>query len=207
MYYPTISPHDSARVLLRCDMTGAYITEDAGASWRMFNLRTTTSFFVFDPADPQVIYDYGLGLWRSADAGKTWSLVYPNPATVMGIKVAGDHGEESIVSNAPPLGIMTALAVDPEDSDVLYAVINNVLYISTDRGSHWIASNRLTDGGSKIRTVALRHGAQRHRGLHRCSVGLSRQWRCASGLRHRRSNLHFRGRWQHVAGYRIAPRQ
>ena len=48
-------------------MTGAYLTEDAGASWRMFNLRTTTDFFVFDPVDPQVIYDYGLGLWRTAD--------------------------------------------------------------------------------------------------------------------------------------------
>jgi hypothetical protein len=90
MFYPTISPHDSSRVLLRCDMTGAYLTEDGGASWRMFNLRSTTSFFVFDPVDPQVIYDYGLGLWRSTDAGKTWSLVYPNSATVTGIKIATD---------------------------------------------------------------------------------------------------------------------
>ena len=40
MVDPTISPHDSRLVVERCDMTGAYITTDAGSSWRMFNLRT-----------------------------------------------------------------------------------------------------------------------------------------------------------------------
>jgi photosystem II stability/assembly factor-like uncharacterized protein len=150
MFYPTISPSDTSRVLLRCDMTGAYLTEDAGASWRMFNLRTTTSFFVFDPVDPHVIYDYSLGLWRSTDAGKTWSLVYPNPTTVTGIKIAGDHGEESIVTSAPSLGTMTALAVDPADSDLLYSVIKDTLYVSSDRGATWTGSTRLADGGSKV---------------------------------------------------------
>ena len=68
-------------MLVRCDMTGSYITDDAGESWRMFNLRTTTSFFVFDPVDPETIYTYSLGLWRSTDGGKAWSLIYPRPDT------------------------------------------------------------------------------------------------------------------------------
>src|SRR6266850_3353125 len=88
MFFPTISPHNSSRVLVYCDMTGSYITDDGGASWRMFNLRATTSFFVFDPVGPDTIYAYGLGLWRSTDGGKTWSLVYPNPDAVSGIKIA-----------------------------------------------------------------------------------------------------------------------
>jgi hypothetical protein len=30
MFNPTISPHDTNTVLLSCDMTGSYITHDAG---------------------------------------------------------------------------------------------------------------------------------------------------------------------------------
>src|SRR5436189_5825042 len=38
MFHPTISPHDSNTVLVTCDMTGSYITHDAGKSWRTLNL-------------------------------------------------------------------------------------------------------------------------------------------------------------------------
>jgi len=31
-YIPTVSPHDPRRVLVACDMTGAYLTHDAGKS-------------------------------------------------------------------------------------------------------------------------------------------------------------------------------
>src|SRR5258708_38629497 len=56
MFFPTISPHNSSRVLVYCDMTGSYITGDAGVSWRMFNLRSTARFFAFDPVAPDTIY-------------------------------------------------------------------------------------------------------------------------------------------------------
>src|SRR5689334_12687894 len=64
-YIPTISPHDARRVLVACDMTGAYITSDAGRSWRMFNLRGRVSLFAYDPQAPDTIYANALGLWRS----------------------------------------------------------------------------------------------------------------------------------------------
>jgi hypothetical protein len=51
MFNPTISPHDLNTMLVSCDMTGAYITHDGGRSWRMFNLRGTVEFFVFDPVE------------------------------------------------------------------------------------------------------------------------------------------------------------
>ena len=76
-FNPTISPHDPKTVLVRCDMTGAYITHDAGNSWRMFNLRGVVSLFAFDPVDPNTIYAYSAGLFRSTDQGRTWALVYP----------------------------------------------------------------------------------------------------------------------------------
>lgn len=150
MFQPTISPHNPSRVLVFCDMTGSYITEDAGESWRMFNLRTTTSFFVFDPVDPDTIYTYGLGLWRTRDGGKAWSLVYPNPDSVTGVKIAGDHGEESMVVNGPSVPPMSALAVDPADSQVLFAAMGNRFALSTDAGATWIFDGTLTDGGGRI---------------------------------------------------------
>ena len=47
---PAISPHDPKVVVLGCDMTGAYITADGGASWRMFNLGSVPTAFAFDPS-------------------------------------------------------------------------------------------------------------------------------------------------------------
>src|ERR1051325_4791835 len=52
MFNPTVSPHDPNRVLVSCDMTGAYLTEDGGASWRMFNFGSTVRFFAFDQERP-----------------------------------------------------------------------------------------------------------------------------------------------------------
>ena len=48
-FYPTVSPHDENVVFVRCDMTGSYLSKDGGESWRMFNLRSTGSWYVFDP--------------------------------------------------------------------------------------------------------------------------------------------------------------
>src|SRR5690242_18310451 len=65
MLLPTVSPHDPRLVLERCDMTGSYISHDAGHSWRMFNLRDATSAFAFDPGDARVIYAGSHALFRS----------------------------------------------------------------------------------------------------------------------------------------------
>src|ERR1035437_7061524 len=56
IFHPTVSPHDSRTALVACDMTGAYLTHDGGATWRIVNLGGTVRFFLFDPVDPNVIY-------------------------------------------------------------------------------------------------------------------------------------------------------
>src|ERR1700682_6852792 len=86
MFHPTISPHDPNTVLVSSDMTGSYITHDAGRSWRMFNLRGTVRFFVFDPSAPKTMYAQVTGLWRSTDDGATWKLVYPKASALRGIR-------------------------------------------------------------------------------------------------------------------------
>src|SRR5258707_4863735 len=67
MFHPTISPHDPNTVVVSCDMSGSYITHDAGKSWRMFNLSRVRAIFVFDPPDRKVLYPHSNGLWRGQD--------------------------------------------------------------------------------------------------------------------------------------------
>src|SRR5438045_6498534 len=82
MFHPTISPHDPNTVLVSCDMTGSYITHDAGKSWRMFNLRGVVRFFVLDHLDETVIYAHATALWRSNDGSDTWEMVDHPPACI-----------------------------------------------------------------------------------------------------------------------------
>lgn len=140
-YNPTISPHDSGTVLISCDMTGAYISHDAGHSWRMFNLRGTVRFFAFDPRAPKTIYAEVTGLWRSTDDGVTWKLLNPKPAAIRGIRMDSDHADETIVAEPDPLGEISALAIDPADSKILYAAAEQnqqaALFVSHDSGESW----------------------------------------------------------------------
>jgi len=146
-FLPTISPHNTADVLVSGDMTGCFLSHDGGSSWRMFNLGGAAQFFLFDPADSRTIYakTFGppaqlasdrpfahAGLWRSMDAGKTWRLVRADS----------------------PDGSVTALGVDPADSATLYAAFqkeqSSTLQLSTDRGRTWRQLADLPDGGDKI---------------------------------------------------------
>jgi len=147
IYAPTISPHNVNDMLAYCDMTGAYISHDGGSSWRMFNLRGRVRFYLFDPVDPKAIYVQTDGLWRSTDRGNTWSLVYPAPAGVTGLSMPDDHAGERIRTQGPPPGSVTALAVDPANSKVLYAAIldngKHSFAVSADWGKTWKGSGDL----------------------------------------------------------------
>ena len=144
MFHPTISPHDSNTVLVSCDMTGSYITHDAGKSWRMFNLRGVVQFFVFDPLDRKVIYAQSNGLWRSQNEGESWSLIYPKLSSVKGIKMSSDHSDEVLIAEPNPLGSITAMAIDPSDSKTFYVAAGDrrkstfALFTSRDGGENWV---------------------------------------------------------------------
>jgi photosystem II stability/assembly factor-like uncharacterized protein len=153
MFNPTISPHDPNTVLVSCDMTGSYVTHDGGQSWRMFNLRGVVRFFVFDPIDPKVMYARATGLWRSADNGESWQLVYPAPDRIKAIVMPSDHADEELVSDDDPMGLVSALAVDPADSKVLYATGDEshlALFVSRDWGKTWTRQNALPETPRRI---------------------------------------------------------
>jgi len=152
-FYPAVSPHDPNLVLVACDMTGAYISEDGGKSWRLFDLRSPVKFFAFDPQDARVIYAGAEALWRSADRGRTWSLIYPSPSDVR-LSMPDDHASPVYLAHQEPAGRVLALAVDPADSRKLYAVIRDSyregLYYSSDRGAQWQRQAGIPDGSRRI---------------------------------------------------------
>jgi photosystem II stability/assembly factor-like uncharacterized protein len=155
MFYPAISPRNPNLVLVACDMTGAYISNDGGNSWRLFDLRRPVTFFTFDPADPKVIYAGAGVLWRSTDGGKTWALIFPSSALVKGLIMPDDHASPIVETSERPSEIqVAAFAVDPADSKTLFLAAGRqhkmALYISTDRGTTWQRSADLPGGARQI---------------------------------------------------------
>lgn len=155
MIAPTISPHDPNVVVEHCDMTGAYITLDGGLSWRMFNLRAVVETFAFDPHDPKVIYAGNAALWRSDDTGRSWRMVFPDPAAKTVEHQLGDHSDYHLTSaspNYPAGGRITAIAVDPANSshiDVAFAdreTRGTVVLSSADRGKSFQRAHAFPTG-------------------------------------------------------------
>ncbi len=134
---------------------GVYKSTDAGETWTNMGLRDTQHIgrVVIDPRNPAVVYVAALGhlwganeergLYKTVDAGKTWTRVlYINPDTgVVDVKL------------------------DPESPDTIYAAAyqrrrtafgfngggpNSAMYKSTDGGATWKKLTKglpYTDGG------------------------------------------------------------
>ena len=80
MFSPSISPADPDLMMLNCDMSAAYISEDGGRNWRMIHhgqLRSDTRCRpAFHPTDRNVVYASSGGRLRvSHDRGKTFSPI------------------------------------------------------------------------------------------------------------------------------------
>jgi hypothetical protein len=137
-FIPSISPHDSNLVLVACDMTGDYISENGGSSWREFNLGGRIRSFAFDPTDPKVIYARGQGVWRSGDRGRTWELVYPEPATVTGVTFLGDDEAPGVIVTKRGISAaVNAFATDPVNPAVLYLSQGTTVSVTRNRGRRW----------------------------------------------------------------------
>ena len=153
LFFPAISPHDPRRIFVACDMTGSYLSNDAGDSWHMFNLQGRVRFFVFDPRDANVIYAASVGLWRSTNSGENWTLIDPDPAKITTMQQTSDDAEVSFPTSTPH-GSVTALAVDPANSKILYAASQaagaySVLQ-SEDWGKTWRALGSLPGPAFRI---------------------------------------------------------
>jgi len=152
-FHPAINPRDPRKILISSDMTDAFISEDGGDSWRMFNLRAPVRFFAWDTAEPGTAYAQTIGLFRTTDGGATWRLVYPDPDSVKGVIHVGDHGNDVLVTRDGSHPGFGALAIDPEDSKKLYAAGGEggaTLSISEDWGKTWKKAADLPGGCAHI---------------------------------------------------------
>ena len=141
-FIPTISPTDPDTLLLRCDMTGSYLSADGGQSWAMHNFPGGVGAYAFDPSAPQTLYVGAAGLHRSTDGGQSWRLLFPHPDTVQGIAYLGDHADCSYITTDPAAADKTrvsAIAVDPAHPATIYMGMGGYLLCSTDAGHTWTA--------------------------------------------------------------------
>jgi photosystem II stability/assembly factor-like uncharacterized protein len=154
-YLSTINPADPNHVFVRCDMTGAYVTRDGGASWKMFNLRTVVQDFEFDPTDPATVYASNSGLYRSVDGGAAWELIYPAPEDIAQEMMVGDHANHSFMTkDGQNFGSIQKVRVDPADGNRIFigkrpqrvfsaaaapreAGSSSAILYSNDRGASW----------------------------------------------------------------------
>jgi len=142
-FIPTFSYHASEEFLLRCDMTGSYLTHDGGSSYQQINFPNGAGSFAFDPYNRHVIYIGAAGLNRSIDGGKTWDCIFPNAKEVTGGKFHGDHGSFAYTVTAGAIyntesPSVSHIRVDPVQRDAIYFSMGKAFYYSTDQGSSFV---------------------------------------------------------------------
>ena len=142
-FIPTFSYHTPEHFMVRCDMSGAYLTENGGKSYDIINFQNGASYFAYDPHNRNTVYVVSSStLNRTTDGGKTWELVIPKQSEIVGTRYSGDHAGYSaqLSENAPyPRDSrgMSAVVVDPVTPGTLYVAMGTNFLCSTDAGQNW----------------------------------------------------------------------
>lgn len=121
MFTPAISPCNPDLMLLNCDMSCAFRSDDGGRSWEMIHHEQLTSSTrcrpVFHPTDPDVAYAVNGSrgdLRVTRNRGRTWQPL----------------------GQGLPRGV-AALAVDPGLPRFMLAAADGAVFYSRDEGETW----------------------------------------------------------------------
>jgi len=142
IFIPTFSYKTADNFLLRCDMTGSYLTRDGGTSYQQINFAGGASSFAWDPIDSNIVYIGSACLNRSVDGGKTWGQIFPAKGEVSREIFKGDHADYSIETSSNSLyparsGRIGAIRVDPVHSGGLYFSMGPYFFYTFDSGVNW----------------------------------------------------------------------
>jgi photosystem II stability/assembly factor-like uncharacterized protein len=122
-------PSRDGTIYMGGDVGGVYKTEDHGRHWRMIN-QGLTNYAVYslavDRRSPETVYAATVGgLCKSTDGGEHWQFL---PKT----------GPQDLRITAERNRSVHAIAVDPTQSDIVYAGnVDGKIYKSTDGGQTW----------------------------------------------------------------------
>jgi photosystem II stability/assembly factor-like uncharacterized protein len=111
------------------DVAGVYKTEDAGKNWRLIN-NGLSNYAVYSMAistkDPETVFALTTnGLCKSIDGGANWRLLPETPKAKRGIVAERNKS-------------VRAVAVDPTDSNILYAgTPKGSVFKSVNGGETW----------------------------------------------------------------------
>ena len=138
-FFPTFSYKTEEEFLVRCDMTGSYLTKDGGESYHQINFPNGANSFAFDPHDTTTIYIGSSSLNRSTDGGKTWEQIFPVKEEIVSEKYEGDHASYSFKTVSTSLynsesPDINRIKVDPVKKDMLYFSMGKAFYYSNDHG-------------------------------------------------------------------------
>jgi photosystem II stability/assembly factor-like uncharacterized protein len=141
-FIPTFAHGNPNQFVVRCDMTGTYITSDGGDSYSQTNFPNGATAYAYDPSDERILYAGNNALHRSTDGGKTWQQLFPHPSEVKETKYSGDHASFRITTKGGSLypeenAHVHHIRVDASDTRTIYFSMGRYLFRSTDGGEHW----------------------------------------------------------------------
>ena len=167
MFSPAISAADPNLMMINCDMSGAYLSEDGGHNWRMLNqaqLRSDTRCRpAFHPTNPDIIYASSQGQLRiSRDRGRTFTRLGNLPEALQGeiainpanpeVLLAGswdgrcwlsrDAGASFSVCSGPKGKVLGFHFAGGASAQRMFAATDNGIWRSDDGGQSWAQKSR-----------------------------------------------------------------
>jgi photosystem II stability/assembly factor-like uncharacterized protein len=142
VFIPTFSYRSADAFLLRCDMTGSYLSRDGGNSYQQINFAGGASSFAWDPSDTNIVYIGSACLNRSADGGKSWERIFPAGEDITGEQYLGDHADYSIKTSETSLydneaGRIGAIRADPDKPGFVYFSMGAHFYYPENSKTNW----------------------------------------------------------------------
>ncbi|MEO8766091.1 MAG: hypothetical protein ABI416_17445 [Ginsengibacter sp.] len=140
-FIPTFSFNSPKDFVVRCDMTGSYVTDNGGNSYHQVNFPNGASAYAYDPTNKNTLYIGSTFLNRSTDDGKTWQQLFPAPSAIKSEKFEGDHAGFSVALKDTTLfngrHEISAIRVDPSQPGRMYFSKGAELFYTADSGQSW----------------------------------------------------------------------